>query len=189
MIISILRVIKRYGIKSLWSRRLRFRALNINSYISINANINYDNIEAIKLGNGVRVESFTLLGVCSQNRNNKNSFLEVGCNTYIGEFNNIRATGGGIKIGKYCNISQHCSLIASNHSIAKDSNISSQPWDEKRVGIILGDDVWIGANSVILPGVNIGRGAVIGAGSVVTKNIPEYAIAVGNPAKVIKYRK
>ena len=52
----------------------------------------------------------------------------------------------------------------------------------------MGDDVWIGTNSVVLPGVTIGKGAVIGAGTVVTKDIPEYAIAVGNPARVIKYR-
>lgn len=79
-------------------------------------------------------------------------------------------------------------MIASNHSIERSQNISAQPWDEQRIGITLGDDVWIGANSVILPGVTIGRGAVIGAGAVVTKDIPEYAIAVGNPARVIKYR-
>ena len=54
--------------------------------------------------------------------------------------------------------------------------------------IIINDDVWIGAHSVILPGVTIGKGAVIGAGSVVTSNIPEYAVAVGVPAKVIKLR-
>ena len=54
--------------------------------------------------------------------------------------------------------------------------------------IIIGDDVWIAANVVILKGVHVGKGAVIGAGAVVTKDIPEYAIAVGNPAKVIKYR-
>lgn len=55
--------------------------------------------------------------------------------------------------------------------------------------IIIGNDVWIGANVVVLKGVKIGKGAVIGAGAIVTKNIPDYAIAHGNPAKVIKYRK
>jgi len=55
--------------------------------------------------------------------------------------------------------------------------------------IIVGDDVWIAASVTILKGVKIGNGAVIGAGAVVTKDIPEYAIAVGNPAKVVKYRK
>lgn len=55
-------------------------------------------------------------------------------------------------------------------------------------GIIIGDGVWIGHNVIILPEVTIGNGAIIGAGSVVTKNIPPYAIAVGNPARVIRYR-
>ncbi|OBZ09823.1 acetyltransferase [Bacillus sp. FJAT-27264] len=54
--------------------------------------------------------------------------------------------------------------------------------------IIVGDDVWIGSHSVILSGVNIGRGTIIGAGSVVTKNIEPYSIVAGNPARVIKYR-
>lgn len=79
-------------------------------------------------------------------------------------------------------------MIASNHSIALGMNISSQKWDESKTGITIGDDVWIGANCVILPGVHIHNGAVIGAGSVVTKDIPANAIAVGNPAKVIKFR-
>ena len=51
-----------------------------------------------------------------------------------------------------------------------------------------GDDVWIGTRVIILPGVTIGKGVIIGAGAIVTKDIPEYAIAVGNPARVIKYR-
>ena len=114
--------------------------------------------------------------------------LTIGDNTFIGEFNNIRATGGEIIIGNNCNISQHCTLVSSNHSIVKGINISEQKWDETKVGIFIGDDVWIGANSVVLPGVRIGNGAVIGAGSVVTKNIPDNAICVGNPARVIKFR-
>ena len=55
--------------------------------------------------------------------------------------------------------------------------------------IVIGDDVWISANVTILKGVKIGNGAVIGAGAVVIKDVPEYAIAVGNPARVVKYRK
>ena len=53
--------------------------------------------------------------------------------------------------------------------------------------IRIGDDVWIGAGAIILPGVTIGEGAVVGAGAVVTKDIPPFAIVVGNPAKIIRY--
>lgn len=58
----------------------------------------------------------------------------------------------------------------------------------KKLGVTIGDDVWIGANSVILPGVKIHNGAIIGAGSVVVKDVPANAIACGNPAKLIRYR-
>ncbi|OME03146.1 acetyltransferase [Paenibacillus odorifer] len=68
------------------------------------------------------------------------------------------------------------------HILNKDSEaLSKGP-------IIIGDDVWIGSHSVILSGVNIGRGAIIGAGSIVTKNIEPYSIVAGNPAQIIKYR-
>ena len=66
--------------------------------------------------------------------------------------------------------------------------IFNQPWDREKVGIVIEDDVWIGANCVILPGVHIGYGAVVAAGSVVTRNVPSYALVAGVPAKVIKYR-
>jgi acetyltransferase-like isoleucine patch superfamily enzyme len=56
------------------------------------------------------------------------------------------------------------------------------------LGVIIEDDVWIGARAIVLRGVTIGRGAIVGAGSLVTKNIPPYAIAVGSPAKTIKFR-
>ena len=79
-------------------------------------------------------------------------------------------------------------MIASNHGTSLDDDIQRQGWEQTKTGITVEDDVWIGANSVILPGVHINKGAIIGAGSVVTKDIPPYAIAVGNPAKVIKYR-
>jgi maltose O-acetyltransferase len=54
--------------------------------------------------------------------------------------------------------------------------------------VVINDDVWIGARVIILPGVHIGRGAILGAGAVVTENVPEYAIVAGNPARVIKQR-
>ena len=58
--------------------------------------------------------------------------------------------------------------------------------DEKP--IIIGDDVWIGGHVIVLPGVHVGNGAILAAGAVVTKDVPEYAIVGGNPARVIKYR-
>lgn len=107
-----------------------------------------------------------------------------------------------VLIGKYCSISHRVKFIIG---LDHDSTLVStypfnQTFDEKwnsmtrdnhspyRNQIIIGNDVWIGADVTILGGVKIGNGAVIGAGAVVSRDIPPYAIAVGNPAKVVKYR-
>ena len=79
-------------------------------------------------------------------------------------------------------------MVASGHNFRKGTLIVNQGWNVDKRNIIIEDDVWIGANSVILPGITIEQGAVIGAGSVVTKDVPSYAIVAGNPAKIIKYR-
>lgn len=183
-----LRILKRYGLKSLSDGRMKLRFRNIDSFLSIKSRFDYDYIEDVQIGAGVFISDWCLIGICNRDKRIRNSQLIIGEGTFIGEYNNIRATGGKIVIGKYCNISQHCSLIASNHLIKKGMYISHQSWNEDRTGVIIGDDVWIGANSVILPGVTIENGAVVGAGSVVTKNVPSNAIVAGNPAKIIKWR-
>ena len=61
--------------------------------------------------------------------------------------------------------------------------------DEPKTPLVIKDDVWIGARTIVLPGcTRIGKGVIIGAGSVVTKDLPDYAVAAGNPARVIRYR-
>lgn len=114
--------------------------------------------------------------------------LTIGNNTYIGEYNNIRAAGGQITIGSHCLISQHITIVCTNHQFSANTQIDQQSWSVENNFVIIGNDVWIGANSVVLPGVTIEDGAVIAAGSVVTKSVPHNAIVVGNPARVIKYR-
>ncbi|WP_199120906.1 DapH/DapD/GlmU-related protein [Pedobacter sp. ASV28] len=106
--------------------------------------------------------------------------------TFLGEFVSIYGHGD-VRIGKDCLIAMNTSILSSNHSIPPTGIlINSKP--DIPLSTVIEDDVWIGANCVILGGITIEKGAVIGAGSVVTKNIPSYAIAVGNPAKVIKHR-
>ena len=95
---------------------------------------------------------------------------------------------GYFRIGKNCAIAPNCSIIGINHGFSDLATpIKKQPLTSKG-GITIEDDVWIGANCVILDGVVIGKGCVIGAGSVVTKSIPAYSIAFGNPCKVFKSR-
>ena len=116
------------------------------------------------------------------------STLQIGRRVMINEFNNIRAAGGSITIGDDCLISQYVSIVASNHSLDRARPMRDQPWDTHHTGVHIGNDVWIGAQAVILPGVTIHTGSVIAAGAVVNSDIPEYAIAAGVPARVKRYR-
>jgi acetyltransferase-like isoleucine patch superfamily enzyme len=94
---------------------------------------------------------------------------------------------GKIRCGDGVRIASLVSIVGFNHGFDDpDTPINDQP--HSSLGITIGDDVWIGANAVILDGVTIGRGAVIAAGAVVTKNIPELGIAAGVPAKVVRRR-
>ena len=102
---------------------------------------------------------------------------------------------GNVEIGNYCAIGNDVKIISGNHNYGLPA-LQTQVYKEKLhvkypstpLKCVIGNDVWIGDGAIILPGVEIGNGAVIGAGSVVTKNIPPFGIAVGNPAKVFKYR-
>lgn len=94
---------------------------------------------------------------------------------------------GGVTIGKYVRIAPQTIIIASNHNFDRlDIPICRQ--GETSKGIVIEDDVWIGAGCKILDGVTIGQGSVIGAGSVVSRSIPPYSVAMGVPARVIRRR-
>ncbi|MDN3582818.1 acyltransferase [Mucilaginibacter flavus] len=143
----------------------------------------------MNFGKNVFIGANTVIYCTNEDSQHKNgSEIIIGEGTYIGEMNNIRAAGGSIKIGKKCLISQHVSIIGSNHSTDKGQYIMDQPWDITRLGVTIHDDVWIGCGAKILPGVTIGTGAVIAAGAVVVKDIEAYTFNGGIPAKFIKMR-
>jgi acetyltransferase-like isoleucine patch superfamily enzyme len=116
------------------------------------------------------------------------SRLVIGDYTAVNEFNNIRAAGGEIHIGKHCLISQFVSIVATNHTIDTTDLIARASWDTTRACVEIGDDVWIGAHAIVLPGVRVGQGAVIAAGAVVTHDVPPYAVVAGVPARVQRFR-
>lgn len=111
-------------------------------------------------------------------------------NLYIGNnvrFNQVDIHGGGtVKIGDYCQFGMQVLIITQNHNYEG----KAIPYDEELIykEVEIGDFVWIGSRVMILPGTKIGEGAIIQGGSVVHGEIPPYAIAGGNPAKVFKYR-
>lgn len=116
--------------------------------------------------------------------------IAIGNNCLINHNNVLQAgkSTGRIIVGDYVHTGANVMIFAFNHSI-DDTDIPSVCQDYYDADVIIGDDVWIGAGSIILAGVSIGRGAVIAAGSVVNHDVPEYAIAGGVPAKLIKSRK
>jgi acetyltransferase-like isoleucine patch superfamily enzyme len=103
-----------------------------------------------------------------------------------------------IRLGKYVSIGTKCTFILAHHDYTRVTTSNSPRMLHShgkgnmsgfsKGDIQIGNDVWIGANTTILDGVKIGDGAVIGACSVVSKDIPAYAIVVGNPARIVKYR-
>jgi acetyltransferase-like isoleucine patch superfamily enzyme len=94
---------------------------------------------------------------------------------------------GAILIGKRVEIAPNCAFYPYNHGMAAGTPIQQQP-TYSRGGIVIGDDAWLGFGVIVLDGVRIGAGAVVGAGSVVTMDVPDNAIAVGVPARVVGSR-
>lgn len=109
--------------------------------------------------------------------------ISIGNNFYCNAYCHLL---GNITIGDDVMIGPKTVIWGRDHGMEIGLPMTQQP--HRKEDIAIGNDVWIAANVTILKGVRIGTGAVIGAGAVVTKDIPEYAIAVGNPARVVKYR-
>jgi acetyltransferase-like isoleucine patch superfamily enzyme len=109
--------------------------------------------------------------------------LEIGNDSAVGTFVHIWANGG-VRIGNRVQIAAHTCITSINH----DPGSANMNLDCILKPVIIDDDVWIGLSAVILPGVTIGKGAVIGAGSIVTKDVPPMTIVAGNPAIEIRKR-
>ena len=134
----------------------------------------------INIGNNVSLEKGVIISTSESGK------IHIGNNVYIGEYS-ILMSNAEIEIGDNVLISPNNDIADFNH-IYKDA---SRPVNEQGViakKVTIQEDVWIGAGCKILMGVTIGKGAVIGAGSVVTKDVPAFHVVVGNPAKTIKVR-
>lgn len=159
----------------------------------------------IQLGEKVAIDDHTLL----DGGTGPECTMTVGCRTVISKGSVIQAKNGPLYIGEECDIGAHV-IISSVSSITLENNVliagncyiggARYNLDDletpimyqgiySRGPITIGAHTWIGASATVLDGVTVGKGCVIGAGSVVTKDVPDYAIVVGNPARVIGSRK
>ncbi|OFY62262.1 MAG: transferase [Bacteroidetes bacterium RIFCSPLOWO2_02_FULL_36_8] len=111
--------------------------------------------------------------------------IKIGSHTHINENVFIQ----GAEIGSYVMIAPNVTLLNSSHDFAQINVPMIQQGEIKNVNPIIEDNVWIGRNVIIMPGIKIGRGSIIGAGAVVTKDVEEYSVVGGVPAKLIKKRK
>jgi len=109
--------------------------------------------------------------------------LEIGDNVSIGMYVYMWSEGG-IKIGNRVMIGSHVQISSATHEYNKEIMRNTHVTKP----VLIEDDVWIGTHAVILPGVTIGHGAVVGANSVVTKNIEPMSVVMGSPARLYKYR-
>lgn len=159
----------------------------------------------IQIGNGVVIDDNCVLDA----KGDSDEGITIGDGAILGRNTIVSCKGGSIEIGDNSNISANCMFISEtrlsigsnvliagmcyviaggNHGVERtDVPIIAQPMVSKG-GVRIGDNCWLGANVTILDGVTIGRDSIIGAGSVVNEDIPDFSIAVGTPARVVRNR-
>ncbi|HZA93984.1 MAG TPA: acyltransferase [Gemmatimonadales bacterium] len=136
--------------------------------------------ERITFGRGTVVKPYAVII-------NHTGRIAIGSRCAISSFNHISTGDQDLVIGDHVRIAPNVTILGADRNVKqRDTLIIDQGRSHKSTNI--GDDVLIGAGAVILPGCSIGTGAVIGAGSVVTRDVPSYAIVVGSPARVIGHR-
>lgn len=181
-------------LRKLYLEYLDIRSLLVRQWFNINPNIS--------IGRNTLIESNitfkTLIGrgtvTIGNNCELKKGcqFLSYGGKITIGNYCSVNPYTmiygqGGVVIGNYVRIATHCVIIPSNHIFSSiDMPIFKQGLNNK--GIVIEDDVWLGAGVVVLDGVRIAKGCIIGAGSVVNNDTEPYCIYVGSPARKIKTR-
>lgn len=165
-------------------RRVNYLSLCASdTYIGKNSSITTDKNSIINFNNCLTLNSYAIIKATN------NSTVTLGYGVYIGDFSIVQASYADVKIGAHTMIAQHVKLISTNHYYKdKTKLISKQHIDTYKKGITIGEDCWLGSGCAIMPGVNLGRGVVVGANAVVTKDIPDYAIVAGVPAKILSYR-
>jgi len=149
------------------------------AYYAVN---NVRGLRLAKIGKGTNIHPTTII--------REGEYVTIGEHCLINHNNVIQAgksANGSITIGNYVHTGTNVVMLGFNHGFYT-RDIPTKEQDYMDAPIVIGDDVWIGTGAVILAGVTIGKGAIIAAGAVVNKDVPEYAIAGGVPAKVLKYR-
>ena len=129
----------------------------------------------VSLGKEVNIEKGAMI----------TSKCSIGNNSGVGINAQLHGT---VIIGENVMMGSDCIVYTTNHEFSRTDIPMNKQGFRKEMPVEIGDDVWIGGRVIILPGIKIGKGSIIGAGAVVTKNVPDYTIVGGNPAKILKTR-
>ena len=156
--------------------------LIIEDYAEINAR----SARKIILGNRVTIGKYAIIRPGNLYGGEMGEGLKIGDHSNIGPYSYIGCSGY-IEIGNQVMISPRVSIYAENH-VFDDTSHTIKSQGVKRKKVVIEDDCWIAANSIILAGVTIGKGSVVAAGSVVTSDVPPYSVVGGVPARLIKKR-
>lgn len=156
------------------------RVFNLIRQLILNVKIKKYQVQSGQIINFVPQGNYSLNIVGNLNKFKIDETSHLKSDTFI-------ECSGGVTIGKYFHTGKSLTIFSTNHNYESNNSI---PYDGKSIEkpVIIEDFVWCGANVTIVPGVKVGEGVVIGAASVVTKNVPKYAVIGGNPAKILKYR-
>jgi acetyltransferase-like isoleucine patch superfamily enzyme len=163
--------------------KLFFLKKDIGSNSYLDKTVHVTGWNSIKIGNNTAISEYTWINVNNRTPNHKH--IVIGDNCYIGR-RNFFSSGWLIEIGDFVMTGLDCKFMGSDHVFTNPMNpyISTGTTNDKIIK--LGSNVWLGADVTVIGLVTIGHGSIIGAGSLVNKDIPPFSIAVGNPCKVIK---
>ena len=181
--------------------RLRLGRFGNDALVEAGARLQYP--DRIRLGNGVRIASQAMLRANTDHPTG----ISIGDHSTVHESALIAANRGRVTIGRRCWLAQFCLITGNGHVrigdnvlIAAHISINTVshhfercdiPIDDQGIycdPVIIEDDVWIGLSAIILQGVTIGHGAIVGAGAVVTRDVPPWSVVMGVPARVIRRR-
>lgn len=170
------------SLKYLWNNRIQYRLFSKSFFIcwakrllTFSELIENNKRRKKLINDGANIAETAEIGIV--NINGKKDNLSIGDFSTLGRVE--IALHDKVTIGKYVCINDGVIILSASHDVLDPL------WSHKKDSVFIGDYAWIATNAIILPGVNIGKGAVVGAGAVVSKNVNDFAIVIGNPAKEI----
>ncbi len=167
---------------------LNSRSLHLGRSVTFEDDVKIDALSrhGVHIGNNVSIGRFSVIE-CTGILTHLGEGFWIGDDSNLGDYSFVGAAGG-VRIGRHVLIGQGVRFHSENHVFTR-TDIPIKAQGVTNEGIVVEDDVWLGSGVIVLDGVTIGRGAVVAAGSVVTKDVPRFAIVGGAPARVIRFRK